>query len=146
MERVILQRDPSTDEGTFGYLKVGKQVFYTLELPWRDLDGDKIGDSDYSCITPGTYVCEVTLSERFKKQLYQINNVAKRNSIRIHSANWAGDKKKGFKCDLEGCIGIGSVITIINGQKAIGDSKLATAKFMALLNNEKFELEIRNPA
>ncbi len=146
MEKVILQRDPSTDEGTFGVMTVCGQTFYTIELPWRDLDNDHIGDSDYSCITPGTYECEVTFSNRFQKPLYQVNGVEKRNSIRIHSANWAGDKKKGLKCDLEGCIGVGSAIEILEGQKAISGSKVALAKFMNDLGNEKFQLEIRNPA
>lgn len=144
MQRITLIRNESTDEGTFGELVVGPMKFYTGELPWRDVDKDNYSDSDYSCIAPGIYPAKVTKSERFKRDLYELFNVEKRFSIRIHPANWMGDSKLGFKCQLNGCIALGKSIGTLDGQKALEDSKQAVAEFMAALANQPFEIEIKN--
>lgn len=144
MQRLVLVRKESTDEGTFGELVVGPMKFYTGELPWRDVDKDGYSDADYSCIAPGVYPARVTRSNRFQRDLYELFNVEKRFSIRIHPANWMGDSKKGFKCELNGCIALGKSITTLDGQKAISGSKKAVEEFMAALANQPFEIEIRN--
>lgn len=139
MEIVTLVRGASTDDGTFGKLTVSGKTFISEELPWRD------NKSNISCIPTGTYTCEVTFSNRFQRDLYQVNNVENRNSVRIHPANWAGDTFKGKKSDLEGCIGLGEGISVDDkGQKIIIDSKIAIADFMATLNNQPFTLIISN--
>lgn len=142
MERIILKRKSSNDSGTFGEINYCGKTFYTGELPYRDLNNDGYSDSDISCIRPGVYLAKVTYSERFSTNLYELFNVEKRFSIRIHSANFMGDKSKGYKCQLNGCIALGRSIGILNNQKAILQSKDAVKEFMTLLGNNDFELEV----
>ena len=113
-KRVIIFREPSTDQGTFGNLVLssGKQ-FYTLELPDR---GNKRG---ISCIPKGEYKVMWSYSSKFKRNMYLLANVRNRSGIRIHSANYAGDKKKGYKKQLYGCITMGKRKGILDGQRAI---------------------------
>lgn len=136
MKTVTLVRFESSDQGTFGRVYVEGHSFYTLELPWRD------NRNDFSCIPAGTYECRMTRSPRFKKDLYEIFGVKGRFAIRIHSANLAGDTKKGFKSQLNGCIALGEKIGTLEKQKAIFVSKPAVSSFEKLMNHEPFILEV----
>ena len=136
MNKVTLVRFESSDHGTFGKIYVEGFTFYTLELPWRD------NRNDISCIPSGTYTCKMTRSPRFKKDLYEVLGVKGRFAIRIHSANLAGDVKKGFKSQLNGCIALGEKLGTLEKQKAIFVSKPAVANFEKLMNYEPFILEV----
>lgn len=138
MERIILIREKSTDQGTFGRIRIGLDYFYTLELPWRD------NQNNISCIPAGIYRCTMTLSSRFKKRMYLVDGVNKRTGIRIHSANLAGDKTIGYKSQLSGCIALGEKIGFIEKQRAILLSTSAIRKFESLMNGQDFTLEIIN--
>lgn len=138
MKTVRLERLESGDQGTFGRIYFGKYIFFTGELPWRE------NKSDISCIPPGTYECEMTMSQHFRRKLYLVLNVENRFAIRIHSANLMGDKSKGFLCQLNGCIAVGEKSGRIDGQKAMLVSAPAVRKLEEYLEKKPFTLEILN--
>ena len=138
MDRVILERLETGDQGTFGRIRIGDEIFFTGELPWRD------NKSNHSCIPAGIYYCQWTLSNRFKKFMYQVDDVNGRTGIRIHSANFMGDATLGYKKQLNGCISLGKKLAKLDGQKAIIISSPAVRKFEELMRRKPFILEIIN--
>lgn len=140
MQRVILERLTTGDQGTFGRIVIGDKLFYTGELPDRD------NKTDISCIPVGVYVCHWTMSARFKREMYQVGGVPDRFGIRIHSANFVGDKSKRFRCQLNGCIALGEKIADMAGQKALIVSAPAVRNFETLMKKKPFILEIVNGA
>src|SRR5689334_12867772 len=98
---LILTRDTTGLQGTFGVLAVDAQhIYQTVEEPWM------ANQSDISCIPAGTYT--VLWCDHPKHGLcYQVQDVPVRSSILIHTANYGGSVADGFKSDLEGCIGLG---------------------------------------
>lgn len=138
MDRIILERFETSDQGTFGRIQIGNETFYTGELPWRD------NASNISCIPSGLYECRFTMSARFKRRMYLVSGVNNRSGIRIHSANLMGAKDLGYRCQLNGCISLGERLGVIEGQKAILVSSPAVRRFESLMNGQNFILEIIN--
>lgn len=138
MKEVVLTRRNSSDQGTFGILTVWKLKFFTGELPWRS------NDPYISCIPAGLYKCTFEFSKRFGRDTYLLNGVPGRNEIRIHPANYMGDKKKEFFCELDGCISLGNVLGKTGQQTAIFKSKEAVGSFEQYMGGEDFMLEITN--
>lgn len=138
MNKITLVRIKTSDEGTLGKIEFQGHVFFTLELPWRN------NLPDFSCIPSGSYRCDFTYSNRFKKRLYLVGPVDGRTGIRIHSANLAGDSTKGFVKQLNGCIALGKTQGEIKEQDAILRSKEAVEEFHELLKGESFILEIKD--
>lgn len=138
MQRIILHRFETSDQGTFGRIRIGEELFYTAELPWRD------NQRNISCIPAGVYSCKLTMSSRFYKLLYLVLGVNMRDGIRIHSANLAGDVSLGWKAQLNGCIALGEKLGKIGNQKAVLLSQPAVRKFEKLMNGQPFILEIVN--
>jgi hypothetical protein len=137
MKRAVLTRSPTTDEGTFGMLKLDSgRDMHTIELPWRD------NAPTISCIPKGKYLCEIVKSPKFGR-VYEVKNVPKRSHILIHAGNWAGDKAKGFKSDLLGCIAPGDATARLDGQMGVIYSRRALHDLMAWGAGEPFELEIK---
>lgn len=137
MRRLILQRTETGDHGTFGYIDLDRQRFLTGELP------DRNNANNVSCIPHDTYSCVFTFSPRFHRKLYLLEGVKGRSGIRIHPANFMGDKEKGLLCHLNGCIALGYRRMVLNGQIGIFTSLTAVRDFEAALGGETFELEIR---
>ncbi len=136
--RAVLTRLESSDQGTFGKIQAGRITLFTGELPWREnLPG-------ISCIPEGLYECIWTYSPRFKRHLYLVGEVPLRTGIRKHSANLMGDKSKGFKCQLNGCIALGERLGWIDGQKAVLLSAPAMRRFETYMDRKAFELEVVN--
>lgn len=138
MERIILERFETSDQGTFGKIRIGNETFYTLELPWRE------NQNNISCIPPGVYECMMTDSAHFKRKMYLVDGVNGRTGIRIHSANFGGDATLGLKKQLNGCIALGLHIGTLSGQKCILLSSAAVPKFERIMERESFLLEIQN--
>lgn len=136
MKKARLTRNVTGDEGTFGILEVDGFAFFTGELP------DRGNANDISCIPTGTYTCRYTLSFRMKKRTYQVDGVEGRAGIRIHSANFMGDKAKGRLCQLNGCIALGKKLGTMDGQAAILLSTQAVREFEELMGKRPFELEV----
>lgn len=136
---VILTRNQTSDEGTFGSLFIGTEKFFTIELPWRD------NHPNLSCIPAGTYNCRWR-SSRSKGMCYHVEDVPGRSEILIHPANLGGDITKGFKSDLEGCIGLGMLtgfISVIGGkQRGVLNSKMAISLFAQKMEYQTFVLTV----
>jgi hypothetical protein len=134
MRRVTLQRIETGDHGTFG--RIAEVPAFTGELPDRD------NASNVSCIPAGIYRCLWTWSPAFKRFMYLVDGVRGRSGIRIHAANLMGDKSKGLRCQLNGCIALGQRLGVIEGQKAVVLSAPAISAFEAAMERQPFELEI----
>lgn len=111
MKSATLLRKPHIAEGTFGTWQTddGLLHFDSLELPWRDLNRDGIGDPRRSCITAGVYRC-VWHHSPAKGWLYMLEHVEQRSDILIHPANFAGDVDQGWVSELLGCIALGYAV------------------------------------
>ncbi len=135
---VVIERLETSDEGTFGRLLVGNLSLYTGELPWRE------NQTSVSCIPAGIYQCRWTYSSAFKRYMYVVEGVEGRTGIRKHSANFMGDRSKGFKAQLNGCISLGERVGWIEKQKALLLSAPAVRRFETQMELKPFTLEIRN--
>jgi len=141
MRRITLTRLETSDHGTFGTFVVPNgdylEHFYSGELP------DRENRTGVSSIPVGVYkVRQVDWIQKNKK-VYVLEGVKGRTGILIHSANYMGDKTKGLKWQLEGCIALGERLGVMEKQKALLMSVTAIRRFEALLNGESFELEIK---
>ena len=134
MKQANLERLTMTDEGTFGRISFGPHVLFTGELPDHD------NAPNISCIPTGPYTCKYTWSPTFKKMMYLITEVPGRSGIRIHSANLMGDRSKGFKSQLYGCIALGEKIGMLGDQKALLVSRPAIRRLENYMNGKDFEL------
>lgn len=136
-KRVVnITRTETGDDGTFGQLTTDRFFqCYTLELPWRG------NASELSCIPAGTYTCSWRKSAKHG-MCYHVDGVKGRTEIQIHSANWAGDSKRGLKCQLLGCIAPGRAIGELDGQKAVLSSVDALHGLENDLERKDFELII----
>lgn len=143
MNTALLKRTETGDEGTFGFLMADSgHSWVTGELPWRDLDGNGIGDPKTSCITTGVYICEWAKSPRFG-WCYHVRNVSGRSEILIHAGNYVGDKLLGFRSDVLGCIVLGKDFAEDgNGQKIVVKSREALTAFENEFGRKPFELTI----
>lgn len=122
MKTLLIEREPSTDQGTFGTatlydddgatgayhqgLDISERMsalahYQSLELPDR---GNAHG---VSCINPGTYHARLIDSPHFQRKVYLLEGVPGRSSIELHPANWGGDRTLGWHSDLRGCMAVG---------------------------------------
>lgn len=125
--KVRLQREPTTDQGTFGKLTIGGDSFFTAEPPWRN------NASNRSCIPDGKYTMLPHISPRFGKCLL-IVDTKPRTVVLIHSGNLAGDTAKGYKTHSHGCLLPGTrqgKLTVNNKrQRAVLCSKTAMRRIL----------------
>lgn len=135
MKQVLLKRQQSSSQGTLGFIFSDNFSCFTLELPWKQ------NQRKVSCIPNGRYTCVVRQSPKFGL-VYHVQNVPGRSYILFHSGNWAGDKSKGYRSNVEGCILLGRYHGILRGQKAVLVSRPAVTDFMLSLHNKPFELII----
>lgn len=142
-----LFRLSTSDEGTFGEIYFMDKKLFTLELPYRDVDGDGKSDNGFSCIEKGTYPADWVLSPKRQRNIYQLKDTGHRLAVQIHSGNFGGDILKDWDSQIEGCILLGkSIGELLNSkgkmQKAILDSKAALAEFELAMDHEPFTLMI----
>ena len=153
MITVDLIRYSTGDQGTFGMVVIPGQSFWTpsgrrpwlesVELPWR------ANRSNVSHIPPGTGYLEPDTYEVVRRfspgrgyETYWIKDVPDRQWCLIHSANVAGDKEKGLRTHLAGCIGLGLLRGTVYGQQAVIHSKQAITFFESALQKKPFLLKI----
>jgi hypothetical protein len=134
---VSIVRFKTNDLATYGELKVvqnNKILFQckTIERGWLD------NESRISCIPEGSYNVVKTYSNRFKRNLYLVEDVPGRAGIRLHSSNFASQ--------LNGCIALGMDFKDINNdnQMDVINSKTAHKLFDEVMNNMPFRLQIIN--
>ena len=133
---VNLFRLKRSDQGTEGMLVTGDFNCRTLELPWRN------NQPQISCIPAGEYNVEIRISPKYGR-IYWVRHVPKRTYILIHSGNYAGDKSKGFKTHVMGCILLGKQSGFLGGQVAVLNSRVAVRQFMEHMDYEPFTLKIQ---
>jgi hypothetical protein len=136
MESVNIFRLRRSDQGTEGILVHPRFECKTLELPWRE------NRKQISCIPAGEYDVEIRLSNKYGR-VYWVRHVPNRTYILIHSGNYAGDKSKGFKTHVMGCILLGKKSGFLGGQVAVLNSRVAVRQFVEELNYEPFKLRIQ---
>lgn len=134
--KLLLVREPSGDKCTHGKLYVnGVFECFTLEDKDRKLEsgGEKIYGQ--TAIPRGTYEVIINFSQRFKRDLPLLLNVAGFSGVRIHAGNTSED--------TEGCILVGSS----RGDQRVNNSRVAFNKLFDQLDeayaaNEAISLEI----
>lgn len=141
MCKVLLLRQQTSDEGTFGLLTATKDgasplTLFTGELPWRD------NTPTISCIPQGVYKCIPWHSRKYPNH-YNVTKVVNRSAILIHSGNFSGDASKGFLTNVQGCILVGKAFGSISGQKAVLSSKPALNALRSFIGENEFTLEIK---
>jgi len=133
--KVVLTRLVDTGTQTNGILQVfrGFEVVFqcfTMELAWKE------NFRRQSCIPTGKYRVVSRISSKHGLH-YHILNVANRDLILIHVANYASQ--------LEGCIGVGSDLADINrdGSLDIVNSTATLARLREVLKYpSEFEINI----
>lgn len=141
MHKALLLRQRTSDEGTFGTLRVynGGALLYTCftgELPDRDNLPNR------SCIPVGVYTCQPWSSKKYPDH-YNVMRVPGRSGILIHQGNFCGDIEKGLLSNVQGCILVGRQFGTIKGQQAVLSSRLAMNDLRAILGSSHFTLEIK---
>jgi len=135
MKEVSLFRMQRSDHGTEGILATQDFSCKTLELPWKD------NRRQISCIPPGEYKVEIRLSNKYGR-IYWVRKVPERTYILIHSGNYAGDRSKGLKTHVMGCILLGKTHGFLGGQRAVLNSRLTVKRFMRLMEYETFQFNV----
>lgn len=138
MDKALLQRMLSDDQGTPGRFALPPFFCYSMELP------DRLNRPGASCIPVGTYDVRWTLSPRLKRWTYEIMSVPGRGGIRIHAGNLAGDKSLGMLSHSLGCPLFGARIGTIKRQRAVLTSQPTVANFERFMDHKPFSLEVRN--
>ena len=139
IEKTLLFRTHTSDQGTTGILLAGFFWCHTLELPWRD------NQQNISCIPAGEYDIIPFQSRRTiggTRNLYLIKDVPGRSGVFIHAGTHAGDVMKGLDSDSLGCPLVGMKRGIYQGQRSVFHSRTAVRKLKAALNNEPSKLII----
>lgn len=136
MEKVNLFRLKRSDQGTEGLLVSGDFTCRTLELPWRE------NQRQISCIPADEYNVKIKISNKYGR-IYWVRKVPNRTHILIHSGNYAGDKTKGYRTHVMGCILFGKKRGRLGGQVAVLNSRVAIRQFMEYMKYESFKLRIQ---
>ncbi|MGE4520642.1 MAG: DUF5675 family protein [Desulfobacteraceae bacterium] len=127
---VELIRLEESDQGTFGVLKIDKEMFcLTLE---QDDEENMVNESS---IPAQQYICRRVDSDKYG-DTFEVTGVPGRSHILFHSGNFVENTK--------GCILLGSEFGQINGKRAVLSSGRAFYRFMAELEKEdSFHLTIK---
>jgi len=140
MNSATIYRYNKSDQGTRGIISASGFFCHTLELPWRD------NQQNISCIPAGEYECLfVKIKRRIggRRDLYWLKLVEGRSGVLMHAGIYAGDKSKGFKSNVLGCILLGHDIGQLKGQQAIFRSRECVSDFIEHMNKEPFKLIVR---
>jgi len=130
-----LVRVATTDTATFGVLvdAAGVPFAVTLEHPWRDANGDGLGDTGKSRIPDGSYRC-VRFHSAKHPNTFEVTNVPGRSAILFHTGN--------TPADTMGCILVGESFAVIGGTAGIALSKDGFAEFLNKEQGESFTLDV----
>ena len=141
MKTLVLDRRDETEyskTGTEGVLsETGIKICDTLELH------EENNKPKESHIPTGTYLCKIVQSPKFGK-VYEITEVTGRGNVLIHCANFAGDTDAGMKTQLLGCVALGNGYGLLEGQRAILQSRKTFDLFMQYMKGLPFKLQVIN--
>jgi len=119
-----LIRLEETDAGTFGVLKVNKQVFCVTLEP-----GDLENAENRSSIPAQQYTCRRVKSPRFHTT-YQVLGVPGRTNILFHPGNVVGD--------TAGCIILAEHFGKLAGDRAVLNSGNTFRQFIGMLEDFRY--------
>lgn len=135
----IITISTGTNNGTIGQLFIDHKSFCkTIECEWKD------NEKYISCIPSGRYKLKPLQSPKYGLCYYlesrddesvRLYGPAKRTSILIHPANKASQ--------LQGCIGVGSLIFVLDGKVAVYESKDTFYALRDVLGRQEHELIIK---
>ena len=129
MNIVELIRLEEGAEGTFGVLKINKEVFcVTLEPP------DVENASNVSNIPAQQYICGITNSPKYGN-VYEIKDVPGRSHVLIHGGNTVDH--------THGCLVVAQYFGKLKGNRAVLNSGNTLKEFMNIMNNNSFHLTIK---
>lgn len=134
---VFIQRGKGDDQGTIGLLKIPALEWgcFVNELP------DRSNERGFSRINPGRYLVRWHNSPKFGLVPW-LQQVPERSAILMHSGNFAGDTRKGWRSDVLGCIEFGYKVAMMNGQRAVLNSRSTRDTFTRLMGGMEFYLTI----
>ncbi len=130
MKIAELVRLEESEEGTFGVLKIDKEVFCCTLEP-----SDNENISSISSIPAQQYMCEPYTSIHHG-ETFRVTSVPQRTYILFHGGN--------TKAHTEGCILLGQYFgKLRGGERAVLNSGNTMRKFLALMGKEPFHLTIQ---
>lgn len=148
--KLILRRVDKNDRRVYGRIEAdgGRIVVpHTLEEPWRDENGDGLGDTGRSCIPAGEYPVFLRKSRLHGgtgKRTYdvpELRDVPGRSHVQIHIGNTLAD--------TEGCILVGSVRsqqkTLDDGGCVLGSRPAFDRLMEELVGEVEWTLEVCDP-
>jgi len=116
--------------GTFGVLKINKEVFCVTLEP-----SDRLNAPFVSSIPAQQYICRKTISPRYG-ETYEVTKVPGRDKILFHPGN--------AMADTEGCILLAQHFGKLNHNRAILNSGVTFRNFMnKLRGHEEIHLTVK---
>lgn len=128
------------EQRTRGILITPGFFCHTLELPWRD------NQQNISCIPAGEYECLFVKTRRIiggSSHSYWLKSVPGRTGVLQHAGTFAGDKSKGYRSHVLGCILLGHSIGTLKGQKAIFQTRRCVREYIEHFEHNPLKLIIR---
>jgi hypothetical protein len=148
MKYLLLERMPSGEKETQGFLSFPGTVLATIEQEWRPDPNRPGGESNNSCVPAGKYDLIPHTRPDGKQVVALINetlgvyynetdmpDVGGRFLILMHIANWSHN--------VVGCIGPGKGKAESEQGPMVTSSKAAMKKIMDYINGDSAVLEIR---
>jgi len=129
MNVVEIVRLEESEEGTFGILKINKEVFCCTLEPQ-----DKANQTNASSIPAQQYICKRTVSPRHG-DTFSVTNVPERLHVLFHAGN--------IDDHTAGCILLGQYFGKLKGNRAVLNSGITFEHFLEVLGKEPFHLTIQ---
>ena len=125
----ILRLEGSHEDGSFGKMRIDKQVFADTLEPYQ-----RANKRFLSLFPAGQYLCKRVHSPKFG-ETFEIYFIEDRDNIVFHWGN--------FDENTEGCVILGNGIGVIGDRRAILNSKNTFKKFMRALDHvDEFVLTV----
>ncbi|MDH5573263.1 MAG: DUF5675 family protein [Gammaproteobacteria bacterium] len=140
MREANIYRYQPSDQGTRGILVASGFFCHTLELPWRN------NQQNISCIPAGEYECLFVKTRRViggMRELYWLKSVPERTGVLKHAGTFAGDKSKGYRSHVLGCLLLGYSIGTLENQQAIFQTRRCVREYIEHFQRNPIKLIIQ---
>jgi len=125
----LIRLEENFDYGTFGVLKINKEVFCVTLEP-RDEENTQC----ISSIPVQQYLCQKIISINFG-ETYEVTNVPGRSSVLFHAGNISSNTK--------GCIILGRKFGVLKEKRAVLNSGETFKEFINIMkDNDIFHLTV----
>ncbi|MFC2076616.1 DUF5675 family protein [candidate division KSB1 bacterium] len=126
----LVRLEENYSYGTFGALKINKQVFCVTLEPHDELNARRI-----SSIPAQQYLCRRHHSQRFG-ETFRIMDVPGRDGVLLHPGN--------IQSDTEGCVLLAEHYGKLKGKRGVLNSGKTFRAFMALMDGiDEFHLTVQ---